>query len=730
MQAHLDILLIEDNPADAALIREVFAPSGHVRIAWASCLSEGLHAATDQSFDAVLLDLSLPDSAGLETISIACAALPAAPLIVMTGLADEEVALEAVRQGAQDYLVKGQADRRAILRAIHYAIDRKASEEILRQSRDELDRKVRERTADLARAIDVLQAEVRQRQLAERELQQANQVLRMVSECDEAMVRAADEQSLVRDVCRIILDIGGYRMAWVGYAEDDPAKSIRPVGSVGFEAGYLEHAHITWADTPRGRGPTGSAVRTGRPQVGRDFLTDPELAPWREQALQRGFRSSVALPLASDGRVFGALTIYHEQPGAFGEKQVKVLSDLAADLAYGISAHRTREALQDRSQQLRELASELTLAEQRERRRLAEVLHDHLQQLLVGALFQLARLEKVKDPAVRQAATGLHDLIDQSIECSRSLTGELSPPILHEGGLVPALEWLALWMEQKHGMAVVLQADEQAEPDTEDTKVLLFQAIRELLFNAVKHAQVKTVHVEVKQIDGQVRARVADEGVGFDPQAVRGRTGRTGGFGLFSIRERLDLLGGQMEVDSSPGHGSRFTLRAPVRRIVPGEPAGQADELPRPRISKVADSPPPTGTCDAGRRIRVLLADDHLVVRQGLARLLKGEPDIEVVGEASDGVVAVELARRLLPDVVTMDISMPRMDGIEATRILHAELPGVSVIGLSMFEEAERAVAMRQAGAVNYLAKNGPADALIEAIRSCARPVGEQAGLG
>ena len=206
MQAHLDILLIEDNPADAALVREVLAPSGHIRITCASCLAEGLQAATDRPFAAVLLDLSLPDSAGLETIAIACAALPATPLIVMTGLADEEVALEAVRQGAQDYLVKGQADRRAILRAVHYAIDRKAAEEVLRQSRDELDRKVRERTADLARTVDVLQAEVQQRQLAERELQQANQILRVVSDCDEAVVRASDEQGLVQRICRIILD--------------------------------------------------------------------------------------------------------------------------------------------------------------------------------------------------------------------------------------------------------------------------------------------------------------------------------------------------------------------------------------------------------------------------------------------------------------------------------------------------------------------------------------------
>ena len=182
-----------------------------------------------------------------------------------------------------------------------------------------------------------------------------------------------------------------------------------------------------------------------------------------------------------------------------------------------------------------------------------------------------------------------------------------------------------------------------------------------------------------------------------------------------------------MEVDSSPGHGSRFTLRAPVSRGPVGEQPAESPDQPRAQIAKVSNSRPlPYAQAgQPGRRIRVLLADDHLVVRQGLARLLREEPDIEIVAEASDGLAAVELARQLLPDVVTMDISMPKLDGIEATKILRAEVPGVHVIGLSMFEEAERAAAMRQAGAVNYLAKNGPADALIEAIRACVRPARE-----
>jgi len=127
---------------------------------------------------------------------------------------------------------------------------------------------------------------------------------------------------------------------------------------------------------------------------------------------------------------------------------------------------------------------------------------------------------------------------------------------------------------------------------------------------------------------------------------------------------------------------------------------------------------------DAGAirgKIRLVLVDDHTVMRQGLAGLLRSEPDLEIVGEASDGESAIHLTRALKPDVVLMDISMPGMNGIQATQIIHAEQPGIRVIGLSMFEEGEQAAAMREAGAVEYVTKSGPSEAVIAAIRACIR---------
>ncbi|MCE5278744.1 MAG: response regulator [Planctomycetaceae bacterium] len=375
------------------------------------------------------------------------------------------------------------------------------------------------------------------------------------------------------------------------------------------------------------------------------------------------------------------------------------------DLEQRVAA-RTAE-LKHRSEQLARLAAELALTEQRERCRLAQVLHDGLQQLLVGAKFHLAVLERAGDSAMRKAISNVLNLLDDSIETSRSLTAELSPPILHEGGLIPALEWLARWMQEKHGLRVDISVPRLTKPLREDITILLFQATRELLFNVVKHAGVKSTKVCVTRPNGSIQITVADEGTGFDPEAIRGRT-VTGGFGLFSIRERLGLLGGTIEIDSAPSRGSRFTLVAPA--LPPAPPQAQQ----RAQIS-VMMAPPVQDAAEG--RIRIVLVDDHIVMRQGMASLLREEPDMVIVGEASDGESAVSLVRELRPDVVLMDISMPGMNGIEATRILHAEFPNTRIIGLSMFEQDEQAKAMLEAGAAEYLTKSGPSDALVAAIR-------------
>ncbi|RPI23458.1 MAG: PAS domain S-box protein [Acidobacteria bacterium] len=377
-------------------------------------------------------------------------------------------------------------------------------------------------------------------------------------------------------------------------------------------------------------------------------------------------------------------------------------------------AERTAQLAQ-RALQLRALAGELTLSEQRERRRMAKILHDHLQQLLVGAKFRVTILGRVGDEVLRQATNEIEHLLDESIATSRSLTAELSPPILHDGGLKAGMEWLARWMADKHGLFVELSVEDRIPVLQEDVKVLLFESVRELLFNVVKHSQCKSATVNIRRVKGgKIQAVVADQGVGFD-QAKLKMTGMSGtGFGLFTIQERVELIGGHMQIDSTPGTGSRFVLTTPLNAASSPAPAPVVVEAAPATPSAVEVASPAPGP-----KIRILLADDHAVVRQGLARLLSAEPDIQIVGEAADGRLAVQLAGKLRPDIVLMDVSMPGLDGLEATRMIRQEWPEVKVLGLSMFDEKERAEAMRAVGASAYLTKSGPAEELVAAIRSC-----------
>ncbi len=185
--------------------------------------------------------------------------------------------------------------------------------------------------------------DITERKQAEARLQTVNRALQLLSACNQALVKATNEAALLAEICRLIVEVGGYRLAWVGLAEQDESKTVRPVGQAGYEAGYLESIRITWAEEEHGQGPTGTAIRTRRPVVVRDLLTDPHYTPWRAEALMRGYASSIALPLCREEHVvLGALNIYAVEPSAFDAEETQLLAELADDLAYGLSALRAR----------------------------------------------------------------------------------------------------------------------------------------------------------------------------------------------------------------------------------------------------------------------------------------------------------------------------------------------------------------------------------------------------
>jgi PAS domain S-box-containing protein len=768
--------------------------------------------------------------------------------------------------------------------------ERNRAETELARYRDHLEDLIRARTHELESANARLQSDITERKKREAELDRLNRTLKALGSSSQAMMRATDESAYLNEVCQIIVRDCGHSMVWIGFVRDDPEQTVQPVAHAGFDEGYLKSLRVTWADTERGRGPTGTAIRTGRPSGCRNMQTDPNFAPWREEALRRGYVSSVVVPLLDGGRAFGTITIYSREADAFTSEEVRLLSELADDVRYGISALRLRqahaqaeqalrdheqelaaiyenapliillvdgerrvhkanrqaalfaggsatdlfgrhagealrclhatddrrgcgfgphcshctlrqtvistlqtgssqqhvevslpfsseggaviltflvstrrldlrgapmalvtmqditqrkhveEALQaaraglevrvgERTAQLRALAAELTQSEERERRRIAQILHDDLQQLLVAARLRVEAVRERKEAgAVTDDLLRIEQLIAESNEIARGLSHELSPTVLHEHGLLAGLHWLGGWMFDKHGLKVRVDAEGSAEGLEHDVKVLLFQSVRELLFNVIKHAGVKRASVRLSAgKGGAIEILVSDRGRGIDP--VRAREGRNAsmGFGLFGIRERLAFVGGRMEVESKPGGGARFRLVVPQPVEPPAALPVARRQATRPPAEPQRESAARHGLRPARRpsrsAIRVLLADDHKIMRDGLALILNQRPGIEVVGMAADGQEAVTLAGTLQPQVVIMDVSMPRLDGMAATRQIMARWPQIRVIGLTMHSDDASQDAMRAAGAVACLPKSGPTETLVSAICTATSPV-------
>jgi PAS domain S-box-containing protein len=525
----LKIFLVEDNPGDVFIIKDFLTNSGFKHIlSQTSRLSEARRLSEEQEFDVILLDLGLPDSFGLETLRNMVASKNKAPIIVLTGLDDEVVAVESLKEGAQDYLVKNRLNSEYIIHAIKYGIERKKIQEIqkkhtrqfsilssattvinacesissiyrvicsdikilldesfvvgivithnktakiidseglepyfeqirfftgkylhqnnfklnrdnnkliglledekiheieggiyeivlhnysqdicteiekmlginhtyaisflrnktnyggivilskkvisnddiniieaisnqaslnihrrtvenelrisennFRELNEGLELQIHDRTIELAKVNDLLNDELEERRAKEVQLDKLNRTLSALGKSSQAMVRASNESKYLDEVCKIIIEDCGHAMVWIGFAENNESMTVRPMANAGFEEGYIENLNVKWSDTERGRGPTGTAIRTGKVTICKNMLTDERFAPWRDDAIKRGYASSISLPLMTINKAFGAITIYSREEDPFSDGEIALLTEIANDLAYGIGS--------------------------------------------------------------------------------------------------------------------------------------------------------------------------------------------------------------------------------------------------------------------------------------------------------------------------------------------------------------------------------------------------------
>lgn len=407
-------------------------------------------------------------------------------------------------------------------------------------------------------------------------------------------------------------------------------------------------------------------------------------------------------------------------------KLEKINADLTKALAERDKAYRilqaAREELYQRTQELeahqirlRSLATELNLTEQRERRQIALELHDYLAQHLVVCRYQLSQGLQTPElnTGLKTALVKADELLGESLAYTRSLVAQLSPHVLHEYGLIKALQSLGDHMSTQ-GLTVKVETDREHIALPEDHAVLLYQSVRELLFNILKHAGVNQAVVTVEVVPPMnVQITVADRGNGFSPVSEKPEVTSTGRFGLFSIYERMLVLGGKLDIDSKIGQGTRVTLTLPCQNLAVSHANEQTPE--KSGEVRTVDSPSsvPQPSSD---RIQVLLVDDHAMVRQGLRSILEQYDNIHIVGEASNGREAVDMQQTLTPRVVIMDVNMPVMDGVQATRMIKQSPHPSHVIGLSVRNDRETEKALRNAGASEFVTKESASDQLYQAI--------------
>lgn len=389
-------------------------------------------------------------------------------------------------------------------------------EQTLRQMQAELEQRVQLRTAELQAANNDLLRETTERRLAEEALRTSETTYRTLTESSPDMICLLDGEGRILYINPRAADfLGAHPEALIGKTHSEFFSA--ETGTL-----YLQAVRLVFEKgTPISSDAPECLSRTGT---------------WFDTRM---------IPILNENGATAAV--------------LSICRDIT-------ERRRNETALRESERNLRILASQLSLAEERERRRIATGLHDGIGQTLAISKMKLGALasEHANNPSTAAELAQVRAQIDEAIRETRELTEALSPPVLYELGIEGALEWLAEQMARQHSIPVIFRSDRKPKPLDETMRVVLFQAARELVLNAIKHAAPRHVRMHCDSVEGGVVLTVEDDGAGFALTEMEERLRRQSGFGLFYIRERMAFLGGKVMIDSRQGGGTRVVLQAPL----------------------------------------------------------------------------------------------------------------------------------------------------------------------
>lgn len=537
---------------------------------------------------------------------------------------------------------------------------------------------------------------VEQRQTEDKE-HQAVRSYRMLSHCNKVIALAEEDVGLMREICQILVAEGGWRMAWVGVAEPGPSRRVRPVAKAGFEDGYLEGIEVTWDESPTGRGPAGTAIRTGQMVVCQNLTTDPNFAPWRAEAIRRGYVAAISLPLRSETGMFGTLTLYSTEPDAVAPADVELLRRLADNLAYALRVLRMKAAGEQALRKHDALEAQLHQAQKMQAvgRLAGGVAHDFNNMLAVIAGHAEMALEQTAPDSplhadlleIQKAAQRSADLTRQLLAFARRQT--IVPQVLDLNDTIAG-------MLKMLGRLIGENIDLLWKPAGQMWSVNMDPAqIDQILANLVVNARdaisgVGKIVIETGQVTfdeaycethagfipgSYVLLAVNDNGCGmdravqeqiFDPFFTTKPQGKGTGLGLATVYGIVKQNHGFINVYSEPGNGTSFKIYLPRHasdhasiRLMPAPPA------------------PPTGT------ETVLLVEDEAGLLELAARLL--ERLGYTVLAAENPIQAIELAETHVGAIhlLLTDVIMPEMSGRDLWQRLETIRPGLKCLFMS-----------------------------------------------
>ncbi len=405
------------------------------------------------------------------------------------------------------------------------------------------------------------------RRQTEKRIEHLNTVLRAVGRVNQHIAMVKSKKRLLQLTCESLTETRGYYNAWI--ALRDKTGKFKLTAGARMDGAWQPLAE----QFQKGKQNTCIVKALEQPDV--VVIQDPHIT-CTGCPLSSSYCSRAAMFVRLEYRetVYGLLTVSIPIEFSSSEEERSLFRELGKNISFALyNAELKKKQKQAEKNvriyqtKLRSMASRLTLTEERERRRIAIELHDCIGQNLAISKIKLGALQNsIGSGNISRPLKEIRELVDQAISDTRFLTFDLSPPILYELGFEAALEWLSENISKQHDIPVKYVNDCDSHPVNEHTSVIIFQTVRELLLNVVKHAKTNSVCVSVMKNGRNVYITVKDDGKGFDISGVNPYKNTTGGFGLFSIRERLDYIGGELEVNTEPGHGTKVIIRVPLNQ--------------------------------------------------------------------------------------------------------------------------------------------------------------------